>query len=733
MNLSFCKITLMVLGTLNSSLLLAQALPAPAPASAVEEATLPAVTVSASADASAAGLTKEYAGGQVARGGKVGILGNVDIMDTPFNTTSYTQQFIQDRQAQSVADVLQADPSVRIGRGFGNYQETYVIRGFPVYSDDIAYNGLYGILPRQYISTEMLERVELIHGTSAFLNGAAPGGSALGGSISLLPKRAGNAPLNQVSVGTQTGSQTYLAADIARRFGPEDRVGIRLNAAHREGGTGIDNEKRDVSLFSLGLDYRGNNFRLSADIGSQDSKLRNARPSVNIGSATVVPSAPGASTNYGQAWDYSSERDVFGTFRAEVDVADNVTAWAAFGARKTQEYNVLSSDVTLSAANNGSGTSTRFDNGRQDSVHTGEVGIRSTLYTGSVKHTLIASASMYELNSRNGYVGYSTASNNIYSPVVIPQSALPLAYFGNSLDNPQTTNRTNLSSIALADTLGFFDDRLSITLGGRQQSIKQINTTYLGTFGTGAPDVGYNANTITPVAGVVFKLTPSISVYGNYIEGLQPAVNAPPTAANFGQTFAPYKSKQKEIGAKYDAGKLGLTAALFSTTQPSAVTSASNIYSIDGEQRNQGLELSAFGEPFRGLRLLGGLTLVDARLTKTAGGANDDKRVVGMPTTQSTFGAEWDVPGVAGLSVSSRVMYMSAQQVNAANTLSIPSWTRFDAGVRYVVGLGGQVITLRGRVDNIANKAYWANVGNTNSALVQGGPRVFITTASVDF
>lgn len=146
--------------------------------------------ISASADASREGLVPEYEGGQVARGGRVGILGNKDYMRTPFTSTSYTNQLIRDQQAQSVADILQNDPSVRIARGFGNFQELYVMRGFPLYSDDIAYNGLYGLLPRQYVAAEFIERVEVFRGANAFLNGAAPGGTGIGGAINILPKRA---------------------------------------------------------------------------------------------------------------------------------------------------------------------------------------------------------------------------------------------------------------------------------------------------------------------------------------------------------------------------------------------------------------------------------------------------------------------------------------------------------------------------------------------------------------
>ena len=54
-----------------------------------------------------------YAGGQVATGGQVGLLGNRSVMDTPFNQTSYTAKKVQDQQARTVRDVLTDDPSVR--------------------------------------------------------------------------------------------------------------------------------------------------------------------------------------------------------------------------------------------------------------------------------------------------------------------------------------------------------------------------------------------------------------------------------------------------------------------------------------------------------------------------------------------------------------------------------------------------------------------------------------------
>jgi len=220
---------------------------------------------------------------------------------------------IQDQQAQGIGDILQNDPTVRVARGYGNYQEMYVIRGMFLYSDDLSYNGLYGLLPRQYVAAEILERVEVLRGASAFLNGMSPGSSGIGGTVNLLPKRATNDPISEVTVGIETGGESYYALDLGRRFGPDERLGIRINAVHRDGGTGVDEEHRGLDLASVGLDYRGNDFRLSADFGYQNQQLKSARPSVSVASGIAIPSAPSAASNFSQPWSYSNERDQFGT------------------------------------------------------------------------------------------------------------------------------------------------------------------------------------------------------------------------------------------------------------------------------------------------------------------------------------------------------------------------------------------------------------------------------------
>jgi len=689
------------------------------------------VVISASADASAQGLPAAYAGGQVARGGRAGLLGNVDIMDSPFNSTNYTSALIQDQQARGVADVLQNDPSVRVARGFGNYQELYVIRGFPVNSDDLAYNGLYGLLPRQFVATELLERVEVLRGAHSFINGAAPGGSSVGGSINLLPKRAPNAPVNDVTLGIESGGQQYTALDLARRLGDQGRTGVRVNIAHRDGHTAVEREGRELSVYSLAVDHRGRGWRLSADVGHQDHELTQARPSVTLGMNAPMIVAPAADRNFAQPWTVSEERHTFGTVRAEVDLAGGAVAWAAAGMRNGDEYNVISS-ITVNDAG-GNGTMSRFDNVRRDQVRTGEVGVRGALRTGALKHMLSATASGFHSESRNafGMSDFAGFASNVYAPRDVaapPANAWPS---GGDLGNPLVTAKSILSSFAIADTLSLMDDKVLVNIGLRHQRLKDFS--YAND--TGIESAGYEASENTPFAAIVYKLRKDISLYANYSEGLQRGPEASGVdIVNQGVKFAPYVSRQREAGIKYDSGRYGASAALFSTSQPSAYVE-NRVFGVFGEQRNRGLELSVFGAPTRGLRLLGGLTLLDAEQRRTAGGLNQGNDAIGVPQTQLNIGADWDVPNVEGLSLNARTVYTSKQYADGANTQELPSWTRLDLGATYRTRFMERDLTVRARVDNVADRDYWASAGGYPGSgyLVLGAPRTFTVSATVGF
>lgn len=719
----------------------AQANPPSSTSAADSGKSLSAVTVNASADASAEGLSPAYAGGQVARGARAGILGTRDAMETPFSITSYTSELIQDRQARSVGDVLQNDPTVRVARGFGNFQEAYYIRGFTLASDDTAYNGLYGLLPRQYIATELFERVEVLRGASAFLTGANPGGGGIGGAINLLPKRAPNEALSRVTLGAGRGGQYLGAADLARRFGPDGSTGVRLNLARRDGGTAVHGEDAELNLAALGLDWRSRDVRLSADIGWQENKLKGTRPNVTLNGAgvTAVPAAPDGHHNFAQPWTFSNERDFFGTLRGEWDISDSITAWGAYGLRRSEERNALA-NLTVNNSATGAGNFYRFDNGRKDRVDTGELGLRGKLKTGPVGHEWVVSAARFSLEKDNAYAFdfNNQFATGLYNPLRYAQPPFSAtAGYGGTVSAPQFQGEVKMTSLAIGDTLSLLDERLLVTLGLRHQKIESTDYAYGG---TGVVNASYEKSRNTPAVGILFKASQQLSVYGNYIEALSQGQTAPATAngrpvVNLGERLSPYVSRQKEIGVKYDAGRIGGGIALFSTSRPRAFTNAAQIFSAGGEDEHRGVELTTYGEAMRGLKLLGGLTWLDAQQKSTGSATTDGKRVIGVPRTQATLGAEWEVAAVRGLALDGRLVYTGASYADAVNTLRVPGWTRFDVGARYLMEVQGRAVTLRARVDNLFDKNYWASVGGSSGAgyLNAGGPRSLVVSASVDF
>ena len=93
-------------------------------------------------------------------------------------------------------------------------------------------------------------------------------------------------------------------------------------------------------------------------------------------------------------------------------------------------------------------------------------------------------------------------------------------------------------------------------------------------------------------------------------------------------------------------------------------------------------------------------------------------------------------PLVTRLALDGRIIYTGEQYIDAANTREIPSWTRFDLGARYSFPINdAQEMTLRARVENVANRDYWASAGGYPGAgyLTVGAPRTVVVSSTISF
>jgi iron complex outermembrane receptor protein len=684
-------------------------------------------------------LRPAYAGGQVATGGQVGMLGNKDVMDTPFSQTNYTNKTIKNQQAQTVQDVLSNDPSIvtKLNVAYDD-DSSITIRGFStaLSSGFASLNGLAGMSPLSAPDMDYIERVEVLRGPSALLNGmAASGAGGLGGTYNLVTKQAGDEPLTELTTRYESRSQLGAHVDVGRRFGAENQFGLRFNGAYRKGDGPVDPQSLEVGSAALNLDYRGERVRIAADFMHQanDADPQNIQQLSATGArggVAFIPKAPDAGTSLNPSWSKQRSRLTGAMLRGEVDLADNVTAYAAIGKQKWDFSYSGPRQPTLRAVDGTYGWNNLSNTNYASDVLSMQGGLRAAATTGPVNHAL-----SLNLTQSRREVGLAettspyTYTTNLYDPIFGPE------VFIADPGSPQKSSETRVSSVGVADTLSILDERVQLTAGVRYQEVESdnFNTT------TGAKTSSYDGKAWTPALGLIVKPWQNVSLYANYIENLQAGTIVGTSYANAGQVFSPYVSKQHEAGVKVDWGTVTTTLAAFQIAQPNTVSiddpaGGLPTLSLDGEQRNRGLELNAYGEPMRGFRLMGGVTLLDARLTKTQGGLNDGNRADGAPVIRTVVGAEWDTPFLQGLTLTGRVTY-TGDQVATSNTddLKIPSWTVVHLGARYVFDSpwNNKPITVRFNVDNVFNKNYWSGV--TTRYIQLGAPRIYRLSATFAF
>lgn len=684
---------------------------------------LPAVTVTANS-AQDQDLPAPYAGGQVAQGARLGMMGNQDVMDTPFNVTSYTAELIQNQQARTLADVMANDASVRFTTSSGHAYENFRIRGFDVNQNDVAINGMYGLAPMGRTPLEFVERVEVLKGPNALFSGMAPSG-AVGGTINLVPKRADDTPNATFGVNWQGDGQLGTTIDAGRRFGDANQWGARVNGAFSDGATTLDGQSRKREFLSLGLDYRGSALSASIDAYHSQESFQGGTPAMFWFGGSVVPKAPDPRINqFSTGYGSIQSNAVVG--RAEYRFNDNVSVFGGIGRRDSHQSGLINGTHARQIDANGNFTGSIIGQRAYTDATSAEAGLRSRFKTGAVGHELVLQASILDTEDGSATGTASTFRSNIYDPITPVMPGVP--------DSAPKTAENTLTSLALVDTMSFLDDRLRLTGGLRNQRVKTTNFDK-----NGNTTSRYDKQAVTPAVALVVKpWGPDLSFYANYVQGLSKGDSVTDTTAtNFGQVFAPYKTEQKEVGVKWNAGTFTNTLALFQIDKPMLVTegaTARPTYADGGEKRVRGVEWNTFGELARGVRVLGGVTYSQGKQTKTSFGRYDGNTAVGAPRWQANTGLEWDTPWIAGLTLSARVQATSSQYADAANKLKIPGWGQLDLGARYAMLVNGKDVVLRLNVNNVFDKHYYAGSFSDTTPIATLGPaRTVTASASISF
>ncbi|WP_131669867.1 TonB-dependent receptor [Psychrobacter pygoscelis] len=690
--------------------------------SSIPKATLDPITVTTPPISSLNQTPPAFVGGDVGSGSDLGILGNQDYMSSTFNQSSFTEQKIEKNQDKSVGDTLLADASVTSTHSKYGIMDTMNIRGFATSENNFgeyALNGMYGVSPNLKVLNDYVERIEVLKGPAAFAYGISPDGS-VGGVINVVPKRAKHDPTRTLTLKYGQKSELGIHADIGQRFGTNKEFGARVNLSHSDGKTFIDNQKRKATIGALALDYEGENLRSSIDIISQNEDYEAPQRIIYVYPGFDIPKAPNGTSNVQMPWEFYDVKDSAWNAKAEYDINSNLTVFGGIGGSKMDVDRIFSTPLLTDGDGSldvysGYGL---FNTDRKAA----EAGMRANFDTNNINHQAVIQANYLDQILDISLKNSAKAVSNLHKPVDRPNPNLSAP--------TEVSRRSDLTfkSIGFSDTIGFNNDRLKILLGGRYQQI-DISNMNKGKINE------FKQNAFSPVAGVNYSVNSNISVFTNYAEGLSPGDTAPDTAENAGETLEPYISKQYELGAKIDFGNIGGSASLFQIKKPFGVIeekSGRQYFVEGGEQTNKGIEASVFGKVNDDLSLLGSVAFIDAKLSQTQNPVAKGNQAIGTPKTTLSFGADWNVPYIEGLSVGGTYTHTGSAYVNQENTQSIPAWNKLDLRASYKDKLSSIPVTYSLNVNNVTDEEYWSGVASYRT-LSYGEPRNIMLAVKAEF
>ena len=649
---------------------------------------------------------------------EAGSFRGADIMDVPSTVNVVTREVLELQAAGGLYDALRNIAGVTRQQNGGDTWDQLVIRGLAVENrTNYRLNGALPVMNFSQVPMEDKERVEVLKGATALYYGF----TSPAGVINFVTKRAGAAPVSTVGLMVDQNGSAVATADVARCFGEQQQVGVRINAAGGTLGSYLDNVGNGNRKFiSAALDWRVNaRLLLKADLEYDSRRVTEqagiALPAA-VGGVIALPSPVDPKRLIGPDWAKFDAQSKNALLRADYALGDDWALTLETGHAETSRDRGLAifrlNNAAALATGAGRITGNLQHNVVDSSVLRAE--LAGSVATGSVQHELTFGAVRTDKSQDPVYqANYTIASQNLYNPTPITSYTVS--------PYPATPTTAALES---RDDGVYAIDRL--TFSPRWQAVAGVRSVkYRSDQGVNH----YDVSKTTPMAALIYKLTGDLSFYASGSQGLEEGEPAPTGSANVGERMAPGVSRQKELGARWRVqGGTLLQAAVFDISRPGYYTNSANIFTADGEQRYRGLELSAQGKLSRQLSWQSSAQLLDAEF-RDIGAAYDGKLPENASRQTASAFLSYELDAVPGLSFNGGAYYTGRRPVNDLNQAFLGGVTLFGAGGRYVTTVMGKRTSWQANIDNAADKRYWAGAG---TRLASGAPRLIKLSVKVD-